>query len=103
MNLKNSLPKIEKEFKYRKSYEISTIDSTMFCCEYARLKQTNQIKLILSSPDLAFNDIRWLVGMLNLKAHYVRNKKLLDYTLSANIYDVANEYSVPMYFYFGRI
>lgn len=66
------------------------------------LKQTNQIKLILASPDLEFNDIRWLVGMLNLKVHYTRNKKLLDYTLSANIYDIGNQYSVPMYFISGE-
>lgn len=73
-----------------------------FIANMPKIKQTNQIKLILSSPDLAFNDLRWLVGMLNWKTHYIRNKKLLDYTLSANIYDVANEYDVPMYFILGE-
>lgn len=67
-----------------------------------RLKKTNQIKCILSSPDLAFNDIRWLLGMLNLKGHYARNKKLMDYTLSANIYDLETKFSVPMYFVSGE-
>ena len=73
-----------------------------FVSNMPNLKQANQIKLILASPDLAFNDIRWLLGMLNLKAHYTRNKKLLDYTLSANIYDIGNQYSVPMYFISGE-
>ena len=54
-----------------------------FIANMPKIKQTNQIKLILSSPDLAFNDLRWLVGMLNWKAHYIRNKKLIDYALSA--------------------
>jgi len=66
------------------------------------LKKKNQVKLILSSPDLAFDDIRWLLGMLNWKGHYNRNKKLLDYTLSANIYDVGIQFSVPMYFVSGE-
>ena len=66
------------------------------------LKQTNQIKLLLSSPDLSFNDIRWLMGGLNFKTFYIRNKKLLDYTLSANIYDNGKEYFVPMYFISGE-
>lgn len=66
------------------------------------LKKKNQVKLILSSPDLAFDDIRWLLGMLNWKGHYNRNKKLLDYTLSANIYDVGIRFSVPMYFVSGE-
>lgn len=66
------------------------------------LKKKNQIKLILSSPDLAFDDIRWLLGMLNWKGHYNRNKKLLDYTLSANVYDIGIKFSVPMYFISGE-
>ena len=66
------------------------------------LTKKNQIELILSSPDLSFNDIRWLMGMLNWKGHYKRNKKLLDYILSANIYDIGFEFSVPMYFVSGE-
>lgn len=66
------------------------------------LKKKNQIMLILSSPDLSFNDIRWLLGMLNLKGHYNRNKKLLDYTLSANVYNAGIQFSVPMYFISGE-
>lgn len=40
--------------------------------------------------------------MLNWKGHYKRNRKLLDYTLSANIYDIGVEFSVPMYFISGE-
>ena len=74
----------------------------MFCADMPRLKQTNQIKLILSSPDLAFNDIRWLVGMLNLKAHYVRNKSFWIIRCLLIFMMLANEYSVPMYFISGE-
>ena len=52
--------------------------------------------------DLSFDDIRWLLGMLNWKGQYNRNKKLLDYTLSANVYDVGIKFSVPMYFISGE-
>ena len=48
-----------------------------FVANMPKLKQTNQIKLILSSPDLAFNDLRWLVGMLNLKAIILETKLLI--------------------------
>ncbi len=104
--------KIDKlEAAYQKLIENFSLENLMrfqrltlpcFVTNMPYLKRTNQIKLILSSPDLAFNDIRWLIGMLNLKAHYNRNKKLLDYTLSANIYDVGNEYYVPMCFISGE-
>lgn len=66
------------------------------------LKKKNQIKLILLSPDLSCNDIRWMLGMLDRKGHYSRNKKLLDYTLSANVYDIGIKFSVPMYFISGE-
>lgn len=66
------------------------------------VENTNQLKLIFSSPDLSWNDIRWIMGMLHMKKHYVRNKKLLDYTLSVNIYDVGEEFSCPMYFVSGE-
>ena len=100
--LKIVYQRLKKSLNIENLMKFQRLTVPCFVANMPRLKQTNQIKLILSSPDLAFNDIRWLVGMLNLKAHYVRNKKLLDYTLSANIYDVANEYSVPMYFISGE-
>ena len=93
---------LQERFSLENLIKFQRLTLPCFVGNMPDLKQTNQIKLILSSPDLAFDDIRWLVGMLNLKAHYVRNKKLLDYTLSANIYDIGNEYSVPMYFVSGE-
>ena len=94
--------RLREDFNLDNLMKFQRLTIPCFVANMPKLKQTNQIKLILSSPDLAFNDIRWLVGMLNLKAHYTRNKKLLDYTLSANIYDIGNEYSVPMYFISGE-
>ena len=110
--LKNDKKKIDElEMTYQRLKECFNLENLMkfkrltvpcFVADMPELKQTNQIKLILSSPDLSFNDIRWLMGMLNLKTHYIRNKKLLDYTLSANIYDIGKEYFVPMYFISGE-
>ena len=40
--------------------------------------------------------------MLNWKRHYYRNKNLLDYTLSADVYDAGINFSVPMYFISGE-
>ena len=94
--------RLKKSFNLENLMKFQRLTVPCFVANMPKLKQTNQIKLILSSPDLAFNDLRWLVGMLNLKAHYIRNKKLLDYTLSANIYDIGNEYFVPMYFVSGE-
>ena len=93
---------LQESFNLENLMRFQRMTLPCFIANMPDLNQTNQIKLILSSPDLAFNDIRWLVGMLNLKAHYTRNKKLLDYTLSANIYHIGNEYSVPMYFISGE-
>ena len=105
-------PKIDKLTKaYQKLREHFSLKNYMVFQKFAtpylikntpNLKQKNQIKLILSSPDLAFSDIRWLIGMLNWKKHYTRNKKLLDYTFSANVYDAGNTFTVPMYFISGE-
>ena len=100
--LEMAYQRLKKSFNLEHLMKFQRLTVPCFVANMPKLKQTNQIKLILSSPDLAFNDLRWLVGMLNLKAHYIRNKKLLDYTLSANIYDIGNEYSVPMYFVSGE-
>ncbi len=100
--LEMAYQRLKKCFNLENLMKFQRLTVPCFVANMPDLKQTNQIKLILSSPDLAFNDIRWLVGMLNLKAHYIRNKKLLDYTLSANIYDIGNEYFVPMYFISGE-
>ena len=100
--LETAYQRLEKSFNFENLMKFQQLTVPCFIANMPKIKQTNQIKLILSSPDLAFNDLRWLVGMLNWKAHYIRNKKLLDYTLSANIYDVANEYDVPMYFISGE-
>ncbi len=64
--------------------------------------QTNQFKIMLSSSDFSWKDMRWLLGMMNIKKHYVRNKKLLDYTLSANLNMVRSNFAVPMYFISGE-
>jgi pimeloyl-ACP methyl ester carboxylesterase len=93
---------LQESFSLENLMKFQRITLPCFVGNMPDIKQTNRIKLILSSPDLAFTDIKWLVGMLNLKAHYARNKKLLDYTLSANIYHIGNEYSVPMYFISGE-
>ena len=100
--LETAYQRLEKSFNFENLMKFQRLTVPCFIANMPKIKQTNQIKLILSSPDLAFNDLRWLVGMLNWKAHYIRNKKLLDYTLSANIYDVADEYDVPMYFISGE-
>lgn len=94
--------RLEKSFSLENLMKFQRLTVPCFIVKMPKIKQTNQIKLILSSPDLAVNDIRWLVGMLNMKVHYTRNKKLLDYTLSTNIYDIGNEYFVPMYFISGE-
>lgn len=59
--------------------------------KHLNLEQSNQLKLIFSSPDLSWKDVQWILGMLHMKKHYVRNKKLLDYTLSAKTYNVGKE------------
>lgn len=100
--LETAYQRLEKSFNIENLAKFQRLAVPCFIANMPKIKQTNQMKLILSSPDLAFNDIRWLVGMLNLNAHYTRNKKLLDYTLSANIYDIENEYSVSMYFISGE-
>lgn len=100
--LETAYQRLEKSFNFENLMKFQRLTIPCFVANMPKIKQTNQIKLILSSPDLAFNDLRWLVGMLNWKAHYIRNKKLLDYALSANIYDVGNEYDVPMYFISGE-
>ena len=61
-----------------------------------------QLKFILASPDLGFADIRWLLSMLKMQAHYARNRQLLDYTLTSNIYDVGTEFATPMSFISGE-
>jgi pimeloyl-ACP methyl ester carboxylesterase len=66
------------------------------------VKQINQLQLIFSSPDLSWNDVRWIMGMLNLKKHYVRNKKLLDYVLLADAYSIAKAYRSPVHFVSGE-
>lgn len=73
-----------------------------FSANISDLKQKNQLKLIFSSPDLSLKDIRWFLGMLRLKKHFARNKKLLDYTLHSSIYDVGNSFLVPMCFISGE-
>lgn len=100
--LETAYQRLEKSFNFENLMKFQRLIVSCFIANMPKIKQTNQIKLILSSPDLAFSDLRWLVGMLNWKAHYIRNKKLLDYALSANIYDVGNEYDVPMYFISGE-
>ena len=100
--LETAYQRLEKSFNFENLMKFQRLTVSCFIANMPKIKQTNQIKLILSSPDLAFSDLRWLVGMLNWKAHYIRNKKLLDYALSANIYDVGNEYDVPMYFISGE-
>ena len=100
--LKKAYQRLKNGFNLENLMKFQRLTVPCLVANMPELKQTNQIKLILSSSDLSFNDIRWLMGMLNLKTHYIRNKKLLDYTLSANIYDIGKEYFVPMYFISGE-
>ena len=100
--LETAYQRLEKSFNFENLMKFQRLTVPCFIANMPKIKQTNQIKLILSSPDLAFSDLRWLVGMLNWKAHYIKNKKLIDYALSANIYDVGNKYDVPMYFISGE-
>lgn len=65
-------------------------------------KKKSQLRLILTSPDFAWDDLRWMLGMLNIQKHYTRNKQLMDYTLSADLSQGATDFSVPMYFLSGE-
>ena len=76
--------------------------SLQYFSKKIKLEQRNPLKIILSSPDLTWRDLRWFFGMLSFKKHYNRNKKLLDYTLSANTYSAGKEFSVPMFFISGE-
>lgn len=70
--------------------------------KHLKLQQPNQLKFLFSSPDLSWTDIRWILGMLSLKKHYARNKNLLDYALSSNVYDVGDSFDTPMFFISGE-
>ena len=108
-NDKKKLEKITKAYHdLRNNLNLETLMAfqqlTMPCfmANTAGLKQKNQLELLFSSPDLGFNDVRWLLGMLSLKGHYSRNKKLIDYTLKANTYDAGVEFFIPMNFVSGE-
>ena len=47
------------------------------------------IKLYPFGNQKAFNDIRWLVGMLNLKAHYTRNQSLSQHKVCRDTFDIS--------------
>ena len=64
--------------------------------------KNSRLQFLLSSPELAFDDIRWLLQMLSTKGHYAKNKQLLDFTLTANTYDAGLTFSVPMLFISGE-
>lgn len=64
--------------------------------------KNSRLQFLLSSPELAFDDIRWLLQMLGTKGHYAKNKQLLDFTLTANTYDAGLTFSVPMLFISGE-
>ena len=93
---------LKENFNLENLSGFQRLTMSFFLANMPDLKQKNQLKLIFSSPDLAFSDIRWLLGMLNLKGHYTGNKKLLDYTFSANVYDAGTEFLIPMYFISGE-
>lgn len=65
-------------------------------------ENSNQIKLILQSPELTFTDLRWLLSMLHMKKFFIRNKQLLAYTLTADIYSMGMDFKVPMIFISGE-
>ncbi len=75
---------------------------THFLSENKDIKQVNQLKLIINSPDLSWRDCRWLLGMSNRKKHFALNSQLMTYTLSSNIYDAGIIFSVPMFFISGE-
>lgn len=76
--------------------------SLRYFMKHLNLKQPNQLKLILFSPDLSWKDMQWIFRMLHMKKHYACNKSLLDYTLSANVHNVGNSFLIPMYFVSGE-
>lgn len=101
--------KIEKAYAdFKKNLTVETLMSlqrltmSYFVANAKDVKQTNELKLMLSSPDVSWKDVRWLLGMLNIKKHYARNKKLLDYALAADIRKAGNVFSVPMAFISGE-
>lgn len=65
------------------------------------LKQCNQIKLIVCSPEFSFRDFKWLLGMLNMKKHIARNRKLMDYIVTLDIREKELDFIVPMTFISG--
>lgn len=100
--LTTTYQQLKANFNLENLMKFQRLTIPCFTSNMKGLKKKNQIKLILSSPDLSFTDVRWLLGMLNWKKHYHRNKKLLDYTLLANVYDAGIQFSVPMYFISGE-
>jgi len=98
----NAYKKLKDNFNLDNFMNFQRLATTYFHANIPKLKQKNKFNLIVSSPDLEINDIRWLLGIFNLKKYYSRNKKLLDCMLSANIYDAGTKFSVPMYFISGE-
>ena len=49
------------------------------------VRQSNQLKLLFCSPCVSFRDFRWLLGMLNIKKHLARNRKLMEYIVALDI------------------
>lgn len=67
----------------------------------ASINQKSGRQLILHSPDVSWADIRWLLGMLNRKAHFARNAQLMDTILHSDLFQEELAFSVPMYFLSG--
>ncbi len=68
----------------------------------ADIVQANQFKLLLSSPDFGWTDLRWILGSLNVEKHIARNLQLMDRVFSNNTNNVGKNFSVPMYFISGE-
>lgn len=102
----DKLTKAYDDFKrapdFEKLMSFQRLTVPYFLAKKSDVKQKNQIKLLLSSPDLSFADCRWLFGMIRLRRHYIRNRQLMDYTIAVNIYDAGNAFSLPMYFISGE-
>ena len=94
--------RLNNDFNIEKLMIFQRMTIPYFLAEFSDIKQENQLKLIISSPDVSLRDIRWLLGMSKIKKHYARNKKLLDYAFSTKIYDVGTSFFVPMFFISGE-
>lgn len=66
------------------------------------IKQKSQWKLLVESPDFSYADLRWLIGMLNVKGYFRKHKELLNYMFFQDVRDAGIHFSVPIFLISGE-